>query len=522
MSCGLALLLAAVLASACGGGKSGSTGSAGSPGSAGAPQRGGTLTYARTGEPSTLDPNNGLADIYGIQVQMQIFSRLVEVRPGSNKVVPGLARSWSESKDGLSWTFHLRDAKFSNGRPVTSADVVFSLERVLDPKVDTVFAVPYNEFMKSVQASDSQTVVIHLKHPYSGLPLWLSAFVPGIVSKVDMKRMGVKGYAARPIGSGPFTLQSWRRGSQLILVRNPYYWRKGLPYLDKVVINTVANDNTRVLQIQSGQVDLADDLPFSQISKLEADRNLTFIARAIGPVAGVFLNLNKRPLGELEVRQALNYATPKAQINEVVFKGRGEIANSIAPKVGYWSKDVKPYPYDVAKAKELLAKSSVPNGFNVKLEIVGTDEPSAQTAQILQKAWGDIGVRVKIVQSDIGTAFTHILGSNFETNLMPPSAWGEDIPSEEEHFINIAGAWGRQVFGYDSAKVRRLTRQATTTNDEKLRNEVLPQIQQAMMDDPCFVPIVFAPVRAAFRKNVHGFDYTQTNWAPLESVWLNN
>jgi peptide/nickel transport system substrate-binding protein len=518
---GLALALIALVAVGCGGTSgSGSPPTGAGSASAGPPQRGGALTFARAAEPTVLDPNSGNTDNPTIQTDIQLYDQLLELRPGSSAPRPGLAESWSQSKDGLSWTFHLRHARFSNGRPVTSADVVFSLERCLDPKVDGNFASTFATFMKSITAPDAHTVVIHLVHPDLGLPYWLTFNVPSIVSKVDMLRMGAQRYATNPIGSGPFKLASWRHGQELTLVRNPYYWRKGLPYLDKVVMATVASDNTRVLQVQSGQADLADDLPFSQIPALSANPSLTLVTQPLGIIDAVAVNLKKHPLDEVAVRQALSYAMPKAAINHVVFKDRGQIANSVEPRVVYWSGAVKPYPYDVAKAKALLAKSSVPHGFTIPLEIVGADEPSKQTAQILQQAWGQIGVHVQVVQTDAATAINHVFQGDYETSLLPPSTWSEDIPSEDEFATNLATSFGEQVFGYHDANFTRLVERASSSRSEKQRSALFAQAQQVLLDDPPMIPIVFTPARAAFRKHVHGFAYTPTNWWTLDSVWL--
>jgi len=515
--CSVALVVLAVIMSACGSGTTG-TSSGGAQGDEGTPQRGGTLRFARYTDPVTLDPNTGNTDNPSIQTQIQIFDQLIELRPDSEKPQPGLAKSWSQSEDGLSWTFHLRDARFSNGRPVTSADVKFSLERVLDPKVGGWVASTFGTFIEGVSAPDRHTAVIHVKRPSLALPYWLTFNVPSIVSKVDFERMGAKKYATNPIGSGPFKVQSWQRGQQLTLVRNPYYWRKGLPYLDKVVVSTVPNENTRILQIQSGQVDLADDLPFSQMEALSSRPDLTLLARPIGTFFGVSFNLKQKPFDEVEVRQALNYALPKDQINDVVFQGRGQIANSVMPRMIYWSEAVKPYPYDIAKAREVLATSSVPNGFTLSMEIVGADEASKQAAQIIQQAWERIGVHVRVVQTDAGTAYGHVFQG--DVSLLPPSVWSSDIPSQDEFAVNIASPVGEESFGFYDRTARRLVTTISSTKSERLRVRLYPQLQQALLDNPLFAPIVFIPVRAAFRKNVHGFDYTQTNWWALDSVWL--
>jgi peptide/nickel transport system substrate-binding protein len=524
-----ALLVTAIFVSACGGGSgssrasaaigTGDNGACSSSASGSSPQRGGTLTFARFQDPTTLVPNNGITDNPTIQTELQIYDQLLELQPCQNKPGPGLAETWSTSKDGLTWTFHLRHARFSNGRPVTSADVVFSLDRVLNPKIDPGFGDTFNLFTKSVTASGPYTVVFQLKHPYAGLPYWLVFNIPSIVSKVDFERMGAKAYASHPIGSGPFMLQSWQRGSELTLVRNPYYWRKGLPYLNKVIFKIIPSDNTRVLEVQSGQVDMADDLPFTQLAPLKSNPNLSVLTGP-GPVFQVFFDEAKRPLNELAVRQALNYATPAAQINQVVFKGFGQLANSITPRLTNWSPAVKRYPYDIAKAKAALAKSTVPHGFPIQLEIVGTDEPSVLTGQIMQQAWAKVGVHLQIHETDQATAFNDVTSGNYQAILMPPSVWSSDIPAEDEFLLNLATSIGQTWLGYRNPQLQALVKRLTDEDSQTLRTQLIHQGQAILINDAVAVPTVYSPVRVAFQKNVHGFAYTPTNSFALDSVWL--
>ncbi|HET8815027.1 MAG TPA: ABC transporter substrate-binding protein [Solirubrobacterales bacterium] len=478
--------------------------------------------FARPAEPTTLDPNTGQTENFTIQSQIQIFDQLLELRPGSDEVQPGLAKSWEQSKDGLSWTFHLRDAKFSNGRPVTAEDVAFSLERVLDPEIDANFAEVFGTFMKSVSAPDPHTAVIHLKHPTLGLPYWLVFNVPSIVSKVDFERMGADRYAVEPIGSGPFKVESWQKGRQLTLVRNPHYWRKGLPYLDKVELTTVPDGNTRILQVTTGEVDIADDLPYSQFDALESNPDVTLLAESVvGTVFQIALNINEDPIDEAKVRQALNYALPKEEINDAVFQGRGEIANSVMPRVGYWSEDVEPYPYDLDKAKELLEESSVPDGFTVPMEIVGSDEASKQTAQIIQQAWAKIGVDLEIVQTDAGTSIGHIFENDYTLALSLPSTWSSDIPSEDEFAVAVTSELGETVFGFKDEGIKSLVEEVTQTTDESVRVKRFPEVQRRLLrDNPPFAPIVFIPTSAAYGNDVHGFEYAETGWWSLDSVWI--
>jgi peptide/nickel transport system substrate-binding protein len=484
--------------------------------------RGGELTFDRAIEPATLDPTSGMSDAGTIQTQIQIFDQLTEILPGSDEVKPGLATSWKASKDGLTYTFELREARFSNGDPVTSADVVFSIERVLDPEIDPNFA-PLFAFIESVEARGPKTVVFNLNEPRPALPAFLSFNVPSIVPKDYFEEVGAEEFAERPVGSGAFKLASFSRGDRLVLERNPHYWRKGLPYLDRVVMRYVPDGNTRILDIQSGSVDVADDIPFSQIDALSKAEGVNLVVRQISAIDTIYLNEKAKslPLRETEVRQALNYATPREDIARVVYAGKAPVANSMIPKIKYWDEGVEPYPYDVEKARELIGQSSKPDGFPLELTIVGTDEVSKQVAQIVQDSWGEIGIDVSVRTVDFGTLNENFFGGDWEALKFLPTSSSSDVPIDDELVNGFLGADYEGFFtGWRNKPVQDLIADVLTETDESARPDMFSRIQQGAMDDPPFVPLVFTPGRAAYRDGVQGFDFVTTNWWRLDQVSL--
>ena len=484
--------------------------------------RGGELTFDRAIEPATLDPTSGMSDAGTIQTQVQIFDQLTEILPGSNEVQPGLATSWKASKDGLTYTFELRDAKFSNGDPVTSEDVVFSMRRVLNPKIDANFA-PLFAFIESVEAPDPKTVVFNLNEPRPALPAFLSFNVPSVVPKDYFREVGAEEFAQRPVGSGAFQLESFSRGDSLVLERNPHYWREGLPYLDRVTMRYVPDGNTRVLDIQSGSVDLVDDVPFSQIDSLSKADGVNLVVKQISAVDTIYLNEKAKalPLKETEVRQALNYATPREDIARVVYAGKAPVANSMIPKIKYWDENVEPYAFDLEKARELLSRSSTADGFPLELTIVGTDDVSKQVAQILQDSWGKIGIDVSVRTVDFGTLNENFFGGDWEALKFLPTSSSSDVPIDDELVNGFLGADYEGFFtGWGNKKVQDLIKETLTEVDESKRPEMFSRIQQGAMDDPPFVPLVFTPGRAAHRDGVQGFDFVTTNWWRLDQVSL--
>ncbi|HTT95350.1 MAG TPA: ABC transporter substrate-binding protein [Solirubrobacterales bacterium] len=519
-----ALLVLGLVLSACGGG--GATGAGGgtdpAEGSAGTPVKGGVLKFARS-----LDVDVGLNPIDApsngsIFVIQQIFDQLVEAEADS-EVHPGLATKWESSQDGLHWTFHLRDAKFSNGEPVTAEDVKFSIERFADPKLNVNYST-LGESIKDVEVVDPHTVTINLSHVDASFLDNVAMFAAAIVPKKVVEEVGDKAFSEHPVGSGPFELKEYVRGQKTTLVPNPNYWRKGEPYLNEVVFEYVPDANTRVLKVRSGEAQVADAIPYNQVAALEGTEGLEVQSADTLSWTSVFLNLKKPPLEDEKIRQALNYATPKEQILESVLYGHAEISNSNTPKLKYWDESIPPYPYDIAKAKELMAESSSPDGFNLELTIPAGEPAVQQTIEILKQEWAKIGVTVNIVPKEFGAMFGAWLeGKGGMAATFPPLALSSDTLSDDEIVaITLDPSAGLNALGtsYDNPKVNRLIREAKGTLDEEKRAQDFAEIQQIALDEAPAVPLFFTQSLTAVGSEVKNFQTFPIGWWPLREVWL--
>jgi peptide/nickel transport system substrate-binding protein len=495
-------------------------GAAGSSQAAG-PSRGGVLHFARS-----LDVDQGL-DPYrsysngSIFVMSQIFDQLVELGPGST-LQPGLATSWSRAKNGLSYTFHLRDARFSDGSPVTAEDVKFSVSRWANPKTN-----PSTGYLAStvrrVEIVDAHTIRVRLKKVDAPLLDYLSMVGASIVPEKLFTAAG-KGFADHPVGSGAFKLKELIPGQRTVLERNPFYWRKGQPYLDGVEFDYVPDSGTRVLEMRSAQADVADQIPHNQVASLQETNGITVQVLKSVSWDSVFFNETKKPLQDRRIRQALNYATPKAEILKTVLYGQGQIANSNIPPLRYWDKSLAPYPYDIEKAKALMAQSSAPTGFKLDLVIVSGDAVEKQTAEIIKDEWGKIGVKVSILPRDFGTMFSDWLaGKGGEAATFPGDALSSDTLSDDEIaglvFDPKAGLSSLGTF-YDNSQVDKLLADAKGTIDDSRRAQDFAQIQQIGMRDVPAVPLFFTKSITAYRDKVQNFQTYPIGWWPLREVWM--
>ena len=246
--------------------------------------RGGKMVYARNADSLFLDPvlNERNVDIW---ILTNLYDTLLEPTTDGRSVQPGLAESYQLSDDGLTFTAKLRaNLKFADGSPLTVDDVKWSLDRARDPKNGAWnFTL---ESIDSIETKGADTVVLHLKHPDPALTAALAIFNCSIMSKklfeaapgaTDADK--AKAFAEHPVGSGPFMLDSWQRGTQMVIKRNPYYWQMGedgkpLPYLDEVDFQIISDDATRILKLQAGEVDGAEFIPYARVAELKGDPNL--------------------------------------------------------------------------------------------------------------------------------------------------------------------------------------------------------------------------------------------------------
>ncbi|WP_028922236.1 ABC transporter substrate-binding protein [Pseudonocardia acaciae] len=489
----------------------------------GVPKRGGTLVVDQNIAPLTISAYR-MMEATGTpdrQIVAQMFDQLAEYAPGQLEPRPALATSWEVSPDGLSYTFHLRPGvTFSNGMPFTSADVRFTLDHARGPDSffkDTLFAT-----VASIETPDPLTAVVRLSRPTPSFLYSVAMVAASIVPKALVESEGAAAFNEHPVGTGPFMLQHWIKDQEAVLVRNPTHWRTGRPYLDELKIRVTPNDNTRILNVLSGTSDAADSIPFPQIRTIDESGRATVLVGAGGDMYVIWSNNATPPFTERAVRQALAYATPVDDINTIAFGGVAPIMNTVYPKAKYWNEAAPGYPYDPGKAKALLATTSVPHGFATTINIVGTDQPSNQVAQIVQQAWATIGVTVTIQRLDHATLGARFLAGDAELSIFPPGEWANDVVVDDEFASLLFDSPAtHNLYTYlANPEAAALTRRATTTLDEAERKRLFDRLQLVTIDNPPVIPLVYTPNRIAVGNTVHGFnDLMAGSFWRLDEVW---
>jgi peptide/nickel transport system substrate-binding protein len=291
-----------LLIAGCGNG-GGSTSSSSAPVKAG-----GTLHVSQGEEVITLDALTAF-DSWSVNVVSQINETLFKVNAkGENE--PWLVSDVKESPDAREWTFHLRQGvKFSDGKPMTSADVLYTLERA---RKDATWG-PLLEGITSLEAPSSSTISITTAKSAPELEAILSQWSFGVVPK-NLGGASEKAFAQHPVGTGPFMLGPWKHGESLVLERNPDYWDKGQPYLDKIVFQTVPNPDSRVAQLKGGQLDVIYQPAWAQIASIEAAPELEVGEYPRGFATFLVLNGREGPFKDPRAREAVSLALDREGI----------------------------------------------------------------------------------------------------------------------------------------------------------------------------------------------------------------
>ena len=500
------LALAALVIAGCGGG--GSDGSSGATGSEAPPQSGGTLRISQGEEVINLDPLVG-TDASSINIISQINEPLFKVN-ADGKNEPWLVTNVKTSTDQKVWTLQLRQGvKFSSGDPMTSADVLFTLEQARKSSIWEGLLAGISK----VEAPSPSTIVITNSTPAPELDAVLSQWSFGIVPK-DYGGVSEKAFAQHPIGTGPFMLGPWKRGESITLEKNPGYWEKGQPYLDEVAFRTVASPESRVSQLKGGELGVIYAPPWSQVAAIESTPELQFAESPLGYVE--FLILNSRvPLFQNDkVREAVDLAVDREGIVSATLGGHGEPAGAwIPPAVPNSAAEViEPTAQDVGQAKKLLGEA-VKEGVDPTFTLLSNAENAfwGTAAQIVQQNLEEVGFKVNIKSVDEASRLELLGAGNFEAGALEVY---DATPSPAELF-GYYNAYEGVYSGIDTTKTTKLAEQAQSEVDPQKRQELWFQIQEILNEERFVVPLTYSPYPWAFRDEVSGFKI-----APTGIFWL--
>ncbi|MER9299575.1 ABC transporter substrate-binding protein [Mesorhizobium sp. M0621] len=427
-------------------------------------KQGGEIVATYKDDVTTLDPAIGY-DWQNWSMIKSLFDGLMDYEPGTTNLKPDLAESYEISPDGKTFTFKLRHGvKFHNGREMTAADVKYSLDRVTNPKTQSPGAGFFGsikgyedvaagkaESLSGVTVVDPYTVKFELTRPDATFLHVMAINFAHVVPKEEVEKYGAD-FGKHPVGTGAFKLAEWTLGQRIVFERNADYWHKGLPHLDKITFEVGQEPIVALLRLQKGEIDLAlDGIPPAKFQEVMSDPEQKSHVIEGGQLHTGYITMNTTmaPFDNVKVRQAVNMAINKARIVQII-NNRAVPANQpLPPSMPGYDKEYKGYPYDVAKAKALLAEAGHPDGFNTQLFAMNTD-PNPRIAQAIQQDLAAIGIKASIQ----ALAQANVIAAGGDKTGAPMiwsggMGWIADFPDPSNFYGPILGCAGAVPGGWN-------------------------------------------------------------------------
>ncbi|MEJ2665612.1 MAG: ABC transporter substrate-binding protein [Deinococcales bacterium] len=478
-----------------------------------AQKSGGTLIAAWAQDPVGLDPQIASARS-SLEVLENVVDKLVAL-DAQGKVIPSLATSWEVSSDGLTWTFHLRhDVKFSNGRPMTAKDVVYTYTRMLDPATGSGQKYLLGS-TQSVTAPDDYTVQFHLKTPNVALVAHLAAQASvGIIAKESVDNGTIN---TQPIGTGPFMIADYQPGTEVVLKKNPYYWQKGLPYLNEVDIKIISDESVRQTALISGDVDWAISVPAQSLSQLRNDPNIVVDKTSAGAYWYIGVNLKNQYLKNPKVREAINYAINRKDITDAMTFGTGVPTQDPIPSSSAWAFNYAPYSYDPAKAKQLLTEAGYPDGFRMQIMPTTQYAQSVRGAQVIQQELAQVGIKVTIKNLEWAQWLQQEGKGNYDTYVC---SWNGLVDPYDFFYAQQRTGQVFNFTGYSNPQVDKLLDEGNVTQGFAQRKAIYQQVNKMVVDDAPYIYLYNPANIQAYQTYVKGYAARPDQNIDFVKTWL--
>lgn len=514
---GAAILIMATVVSAC----APTTTAPGPSASAAGPKKGGTLILARAGEVTNLDPHKVPA-FTSARVFELVYSYLMRLDE-SLAVQPDLAESApTVSSDGKTVTVKIRSGvKFHNGDALTSADVKYTFDRIIDPKNAAVARSFFGD-VDTITAPDATTVVFNLKTPNAALIAYMAHPNTGIVSKKIGEANADLSKKETAIGSGPFKLAEWVPDNYMRFEANKDYYVAGQPYLDGVRINVVPDETSLTASLRTKAADMAIIGDAKVARTLRTESGVVLSAKPSLSYNLLFVNTKRKPFDNLKVRQAIAYAIDRKAIIDAVAFGEGEVTGPIAPALTNYALPTSGYPLytrDVAKAKQLLTEANVgPVSFTM---LTQTTEPAyaKDIAQLVQAQLAEIGVTMKIETLEFTQWVDRWLKADFD---MAPGLNGGG-PDPDFYIFRYFTDDGNLNFvtSYKNPISSDAIKAARATTDVAKRKELYTTAQKELVNGVPFIWLYVGRDYNAMLPTTKGFIHLPTgSIIYLRQTWL--
>ena len=454
---------------------------------------GGELVVRISQDMDFLDPHKALA-AGTYEVMFNVFEGLL--KPTSEgKLVPAVAESFEISQDNLTYTFKLREGiKFHNGREVQVEDIIFSLTRISGDFPGNSVVRDLAKNIKDIKKIDDKTVSIELKEVDGTI---LSKFTTAIIPKdvVDIEKT--------PIGTGPFKFVEYLPGQKLVMDKFSDYWVEGVPTLDRVEFSIIKDEQSSILSLQRGEIDLYPRLGSTHIPTVEATQNIIVTEQNLMQILS--LNNKVKPFDDLRVRQAIAYAMDSQEVIDTLDAGLGKpIGTNMSPVMkNYYNAETEGiYTHNIEKAKELLKEAGYEDGFEFTLSLPTNYRFHADTGVILSEQLKKVGIKANLVEVEWGTWLKDIYaGRKYEGTVI-----ALDGKIEPYDILNrYISTHRRNFMNYSSEKYDTVMKKITQITDEEVKTELYKEAQMILAQD---IPVVFIMAPAgivATDKDLRGY-----------------
>jgi peptide/nickel transport system substrate-binding protein len=473
----------------------------------------------------TLDPGEAF-ELSAAEVTANTYSKLVMLDPkDTSKVIGELADSWTISDDGLTYTFKMKPGlKFASGNPITAADVAYSFERAV--KLDkspafllTQFGLSGDNITDKAKAVDDLTFALTVDKPYAP-SFVLNVLTATVASVVDKQFVVSKAKPVTPTaeykydndfgneflktgyaGSGAYKIMTWRANEAVVLEANPNFFGEKAK-IKRVIYRHMKESSGQRLALENGDIDIARNLEPNDLSAISGKKDLVTISAPKGTLYYFSLNQKNANLAKPEVREAFKYLVDYDAIGETLIKGIGKIHQSFLPEGQLGASSENPYKLDVAKAKELLAKAGLKDGFTVTMDVRNT-QPVTGIAEAVQQTLAQAGIKLEIIPGDGKQTLTKFRARTHDIYI---GQWGSDYfdpNSNAETFTsnydnsdqgkNKTLAWRN---AWDVPELTKKTQSALLEKDSAKRAAIYQDLQKEVLETSPFV-VIFQQVEVA-------------------------
>ena len=499
----------------------GAAGSAASPGLLMAeetPKKGGTLRVSAFTNPSSLDPATGGAGSDHTFL-FTMYDTLTEWEYDTLKPKPGLAESWSFT-DPTTLVINIRSGvAFHDGTQLDAEAVQFNFDRgKTDPKSNIKADLAT---VASVAVTGPMQVTLKLSTPDTALPAILSDRAGMMVSPTAVKAAASGDLKRTPVGTGAYTFVSWADGERIVTKRNEKYWKPNRPYMDGIEFAIIPELTTGARSVVANQNDVIYQLPPRQKVVVERAPNLNVVTGPTLYVFQIFVNWGKPPVDDVRVRQALNFAIDREAFVKASLAGLAEPAAMNLPK-SHWAYDksvAELYPYDPAKARQLLADAGFKPG--TVLELGGyPDQDSVQRQEVLTEQFRQVGVGIKFINAPVAEASAAFFGTE-KRGVGLLAAWtGRPDPSQTYSLMFTKDAYFNAGRTPVPAELETAIKDSRASEDLDVRRKAFAKVQRLIMENAFVIPLAFQYELVAMNKRVQGYRTNLLGKPKYDDVWL--